>query len=166
MHDLIFVLGAPGAGKSTVGKLLENKLNSPYIRYDSLREIHLKQAWQNHNDKERKMTYENLVFILKNYIKNDYKNIIVDGPREYNIAKLENDFKNYRYLIITLVLTDDGVLKERVLSERSSNWKEVDKSIYTNNRLKTHYKWEHEIKIDTTNQTPEVTVNQILGYLK
>lgn len=166
MYDLIFILGTPGSGKSTIGKLLEEKLNSPYIRYDSLREIHLKKDWQNHNDKERQMTYENLVFILKNYIKNDYKNIIVDGPREYNIAKLEKDFKDNNYLIITLVLSDDDVLKERVMSERSSNWREVDKSIYTNNRLKTHYKWMNEIKIDTTNQAPEETVNQIFNSIK
>ena len=80
MVDIIFINGSPGSGKTTISKLLRKKLkNSPLIELDWLRCYHLDKKWTNASKKEEKMSFENLKFILKNYIRNGYENIIVTG---------------------------------------------------------------------------------------
>ena len=69
---IIFLGGAPGTGKTTTSKLLYKKLkNSALVELSWIRGFHLDNSWSNATDNEEKMSFENLVFILKNYIKNN-----------------------------------------------------------------------------------------------
>ena len=70
MKDFIFIGGSPGSGKTTISKLLYEKLNHPpLIDFGILREPHLETDWSNQSKKEEQMAFENLVFMLKNYLK-------------------------------------------------------------------------------------------------
>ena len=166
MYDLIILLGSMGAGKTTVARILKEKLDSPHIDYDWIRGFHLNKKWSNMNDNERKMSLGNLVFILKNYIKHDYKNIIISGFRNYDLNKILQEFTDNKVIIFTLVLTDDNILKQRVLTEsRDSGWRDYEESIKSNRKLRDNLKYPNEHKIDNTNQTPEETANQIIELL-
>ena len=163
MYNFIFLLGAQGSGKTTIARLLKEKLGSPHIDYDWIRDCHLNKDWSNASDTEEKMSFENLVFLLKNYKKHNYENVIVGGFTEQDIEKILDEFKNDKYIVITLFLTDEDILKQRVLTEsRDSGFRDFEQSIQFNKRVKGDLKFPNEHKIDNTNQTPEETVDQIL----
>ncbi len=166
MYDFIFILGAQGSGKTTQARLLKEKLDSVHVDYDWIRDLHLNKGWTNTSDEEDKMSFENLVFILKNYTKHDYKNVIVGGFTEKNIGRILNEFKDYKNIVTTLVLNDDEVLKQRVLTEsRDSGFRDFEESIKFNKKLRDELTFPNEHKIDNTSQTPEETANQIIDIL-
>ncbi len=166
MYNFIFLLGAQGSGKTTIARLLKEKLGSPHIDYDWIRGFHLNKDWSNISDTEAKMSFENLVFLLKNYKKHNYENVIVGGFTEQDIEKLLDEFKDDKYIIITLFLTDEDILKQRVLTEsRDSGFRDFEQSIQFNKKLNEELKFPNEHKIDNTNQTSEETVDQIIGLL-
>lgn len=163
MYNFIFILGAPGAGKTTIARLLKEKLNSVHIDFDWIRGFHLNSSWTNTSETDEKMAIENLIFLLKNYEKHGYKNVIVGGFTEENTAQIISEFEGYKNLVITLYLTDDEVLKRRVLTEsRDSGFRDFEKSIEFNKRLRDELSFPNEQKIDSTNQTPEETTSQIV----
>jgi len=166
MYNFIFLLGSQGSGKTTIAKFLKEKLNTPHVDYDWIRGIHLNKGWSNASDIEAKMSFENLTFLLKNYKKHNYENVIVGGFTEGDIEKILNEFKDDKYIIITLFLTDNNILKQRVLTEsRDSGFRDFEQSIQFNKRLRKYLKFPNEQKIDNTNKTPEETVDQIMEIL-
>lgn len=82
------------------------------------------------------------------------------------IKTLLNEFKNYKYIILTLFLKNEEILKQRVLAEtRDSGFRDFDESIKFNKRLGEELKFLNEYKIDNTNQSSEETANQIKDLL-
>lgn len=166
MHDFIFILGAQGSGKTTLARILKEKLNSVHIDYDWIRDFHLDKNWKNANDAEGKMSLENLVFLLKNYAKHNYKDVIVTGFIEKDFKIILNELKDYKSIIVTLILSNDDVLKQRVLTEsRDSGFRDFGQSIQFNKRLRDELHFPNEHKIDNTNKTPEETAIQVIGLL-
>ena len=102
MHDFIFILGAQGSGKTTLARILKEKLNSVHIDYDWIRDFHLDKNWKNANDAEGKMSLENLVFLLKNYAKHNYKDVIVTGFIEKDFKIILNELRITRVLLLRL----------------------------------------------------------------
>lgn len=167
MLDFIFVGGAPGTGKTTVAKLLQKRLESPAIEYSWIRGFHLDEDWANMSEKEEAMSFENMLFILRNYAKNGYKNVIVSDFEDSRLKQLKNLFSNNTYLIFTLFLADDEELKRRVLNEmRDSGFRDFEKSVKWNSDVKERGSLPNEIKIDNTENTPEQTLQTILDHLK
>lgn len=165
MYDFLFLLGAQGSGKTTIARLLKERLKSPHIDYDWIRDFHLNKDWSNVSDIEAQMSFENLVFLLRNYKKHNYSNVIVGGFAQQDIERILEKFEDDKYIIVTLLLTDDEILKQRVLTEsRDSGFRDFEKSIHFNKNLK-ELKFPNEYKVDNTNQTPEETANQILNLL-
>ena len=162
MYNFIFIQSAQGAGKTTIARLLKEKLGSPYVDFDWIRDIHLNKDWANANDAEEEMSTENLVFLLRNYEKHGYKNVIVGGFTE----KILYGVKEFKYLIITLYLHDDEVLKKRVLTEsRDSGFRDFERAIELNKKLRDESDFPNEQKIDSTEQTPEETANKIVEVI-
>lgn len=123
MTHFIFITGAPGSGKTTISNLLKTKLNdSPLIDFGWIRQFHLDQKWKKASKKEEQMSFENLVFILKNYAKYGYKNIIINDLQDHRIQQIPKLFSKYNYTIISLIVKDDVELKNRILSERDSGF--------------------------------------------
>lgn len=163
---LIFIAGSPGTGKTTVSKLLRDKLNSPYIDFGWLREFHLDREWKKANEKEEQMAFDNLVFMLKNYIKNDYKNVIVTDLLEKRIAQIHELFQPDVYIIFTLTVSDDEELKRRVLEPtRDSGYRNFEEAIAWNRREMERSIFQNETKIDTIDKLPEEVTNSIIEQL-
>lgn len=166
MYNFIFILGAQGSGKTTIARLLKEKLNSVHLDYDWIRGLHLDKGWKNVNNTEEEMSFENLIFLLKNYAKHNYENVIVGGFTETNISKVFGELQNYKNIVITFYLNNDEVLKQRVLTEsRDSGFRDFKQSIQFNRKLKDELHFPNEHKIDNTNQNPEETASQILEIL-
>lgn len=163
---LLFIAGSPSTGKTTVSKLLSHKLKSPYIEFGWLREFHLDREWKNANEKEEQMAFENLVIMLKNYIKNGYRNVIVTDLLEKRIAKIHTVFQPEEYKIVTLTVSDSEELKRRVLEpSRDSGYRNFTEAIAWNARETARSEYLNEIKIDTLNKSPEVVMDIILKHI-
>ncbi len=166
MKDYIFLIGAQGAGKTTIAKLLKERLRSPHIDFDWIRDFHLNREWSNQSDIEWEMSLENLMFILRNYKRSHFHNVITSGCIEKDIERLIEAFKEDSFIIITLYLTNDNELENRVLNEsRDSGFRDYESSIANNKRLKDGIKYPNEHKIDNTYKEPEKTVQEIVELL-
>lgn len=164
MRDLIVISGAPGSGKSTVIPLLQKELLSPYIDFGWLRERHLLPDWSNQTPEEEEMAFENLVFILKNYLAHGYKNILVDDLKYGRVGTLVEIFSENNFLVVSLVL-DDEELKRRI-KERNSGFTNIEVALAWNKTLKEGPHYKNEFKIDNTANDPQKTAEKILDLIK
>jgi adenylate kinase family enzyme len=162
MKDLLIFSGAPGSGKTTIGELLQERLNAPLIDFGCLRQGHLNREWSNQSPAEEDMAFENLIFIVRNYLKHGYKNVILNDLREDKIIALSQIFKDTNFVIISLIITDDEVLRKRVLGKRDSGFKNAEASVEWNRKLRERETLPNEFKIDNTHNNPQETVRGIL----
>lgn len=164
MKDIIIFAGAPGSGKTTIGKILQAKLSSPLIDLGWLREWHLDRSWSNASAEEEQMAFENLVFVVKNYLKHGYKNIILNDLQNDKIEALTEIFKDTNFIVISLIVSDDEELRKRVSGNRDSGFKDVEKSLEWNEGLK-QITFLKEQKFDNTHTDPEAAAQQILDII-
>lgn len=166
MYDFIFIAGAPGVGKTTIVKLLQEKLQSPSVDFGNIREFHLDRTWKNASEREEEMSFENLIFILKNYATHGYTNVIVSDLQDFRIEEIPELFKENSYIIITLFITNDEELTKRVLTEsRDSGFRDVEKALKWNKHVQERNKLPKEHKIDNTHSNPTETLEYILDLL-
>ncbi|OGE87672.1 MAG: hypothetical protein A3J07_03075 [Candidatus Doudnabacteria bacterium RIFCSPLOWO2_02_FULL_49_13] len=165
MKDLIILAGAPGSGKSTIGELLRESEGYPLIDFGWLRQGHLNNLWSNASPEEEDMAWENLIFIIKNYWRHGYKNIIVTDLEEERVPILTGAFKEKSYIIASLVVNDDKELTKRVLGVRDSGFKNVEAALQWNKELKSRPARLNEYKIDNTHNDPVKTTKEILVLL-
>jgi len=111
------------------------------------------------------MAFENLTFILENYLKHDYKNIIVTDLREEYVKRLSESFPSKNVLVVTLVVNDAEELRQRVLGKRDSGFKDDKASIEWNESVKMRNDIPGEMKIDNTHQNPEKTAEDIVNLV-
>src|SRR5690349_16164689 len=104
MANLIFINGAPGTGKSTTAKLLQISLASPFLEFSDLRIWHLNREWTNQSVAEEQMAFENLVFVLHNYVKYNFQNVIVTDLQEFRTQQIPELFPARAYNIFTLTV--------------------------------------------------------------
>ncbi len=165
--DVIIIAGPPGAGKTTLLKALRAELSfPPTIDFGWIRQFHLDDEWSNANKKEEEMSFENLNFIVRNYLKYGYKNILLTDFTDERITKIPHLFSDLDYIIFTLFLTCDERLKERVLSPRDSGWKDYETAISLNKGVQERPTLKNEYKIDNTNSTPHITMSTVLNILE
>ena len=164
MKNLIVISCSPGSGKSTICNLLKGKLNSPYIEFSSLQEFHLDNEWTNWNKEGEKMAFENLIFVLKNYIKHGYKNVILTDLRDSKVQEIPKHFENDNFVIITLTIGNDDELKKRIV-DRNSGFKNVQEALEWNKNVKVRPALQNEYKIDNTHNHPEQTLEEVLKLL-
>src|SRR5688572_25579363 len=90
--ELIVVAGAPGTGKSTVCAQLRSRLESPYVEFSELRRLHLDEEWRNADDDEEEMSFQNLVFMVENYWRHGYRDVIVTDLRDARVQQIPRTF--------------------------------------------------------------------------
>jgi dephospho-CoA kinase len=161
MYDLIVIAGAPGSGKTTVADLLHGTLESPYIDFGYIREFHLDREWKNANPREEQMSFENLVYILKNYIRYGYKNIIVTDLQDFRVQQIPELFAENSYLIATMVIKSDNELALR-LRNRNDGFRDVQRALAWNKQIQERPLVAGEHQIDNTHNEPKRTVDIIL----
>lgn len=164
-YDIIIIGGAPGSGKSTVQDIVAKRLGNPRIDFGRLREFHLDRYWKKANNKEELMAFQNLVFIIKNYLKNKYANIMIDDLKYDKVIKLMKIFSK-RKVILIILTTSEEEIKKRVGNPReSSGFKDVKKALEYNKQWKEgHIK--NSIKIDNSHNNPKKTARKILSIIK
>lgn len=166
MPSLVIIGGAPGSGKTTVSRLLHETFQSVMIDFGTLREFHLDNWWTKQSEKEEQMAFENLVFILKNYIRNGYKNIIVNDLKDFRIVQIPQTFAAEDYLIVTLVVHDDDELRARFLNPgRDSGFRDVERALAWNRAVIERPAVKNEYKLDNTANRPEDTAQEIINLI-
>ncbi|HEU4561725.1 MAG TPA: AAA family ATPase [Longimicrobium sp.] len=164
MLELIVIGGAPGCGKSTLAAQLRDLLRGPWIDYGRLREFHLERDWSNQSPEEEAMTFENLLSIIRNYIRHGYRNIVVDDLRDHRIQQIPSVLHDVSLRIVTLVVSDPAELRRRI-ETRNDGWKDAEAAIAWNQRVLDRACVAHECKIDVTNRSPSVVLDDVLAEL-
>jgi len=153
---IVFINGSINSGKSTLAKLLADKIgNCAILEIDNLREF---IEWMP-IEKVIPINLENAISLINNFDKNDL-NVVIPYPlSEKNYEYIKNNLKvKSKIYFFTLNLKLDEVLKDRG-NRKLDDWERE--------RIKHHYeiginKPSFGEIINATNQTPEETLELIL----
>lgn len=160
---LIFIAGAPGSGKSSVAKALQEKLDCPLFEFGWIPEFRNTGEKILSYTEEESLAFENLVLVAKNYVKHGFKNVIVTDLNNEYIKQLPKIFSDYDFVIYTLRVQDKETLKRRVLdSSRSSEYRDWEKALEINDVLQNRPAFQNEVFIDVDGQSAEAIADQIL----
>jgi len=127
MKEIIILLGAPGAGKGTVGERLSKILNIPVISTGDLLREHVKGNTElglkakQYMDKGELVPDDIVISILLERIKmDDCKNgFILDGfPRNINQAKQIEEYMKDEKVKVIYLKADDEFLVKRLSNRR------------------------------------------------
>ena len=166
-YNLIFIAGAPGAGKSSVAFTLHKNLKTPIFEFGWIPEFRQKGSIEISYKEEEGIAFENLTLVLKNYIKHGFGNIVVTDLEDKRILQLEKVFKKEKYILFTLIVDDEKLLKKRIMDKKRSseyrNWKE---GIEINKKISRRKLLKNEIRIDAENNSVEKIVKEILGKIR
>lgn len=166
MKDFIFIAGAPGSGKSTIAKAIQAKLDCPLFEFGWIPEFQNKGHEKMSYVEEEGFAFENLTLVAKNYTNHGFKNVIITDLNNDYIQRLADDFSGYDYLIFTLRLNDNNLLKSRVEDEtRSSGYRDSEEAIRINKQLLQRKNFKSEIFIDINNQSIEEIVEKVLRLI-
>ncbi len=165
MKDLIIFSGAPGSGKTIIAGLLQKETKSPLIDFGDLRAWHLNFDWSNANAEEEEMAFENLLFILKNYLKHKYKNILITDLKDDRVTKLAEHFLDYDVLVVSLVVSKEEELKKRILEPRESGFNNIEEALIRNKKIMDRKQLSGELRVDNSHNEPSKTVLEIMKAL-
>ena len=162
--DLIVIGGAPGCGKTTICRLLQAELDCPYIELGRLRELHLDREWLKASPAEEFMSFENAVFMVRNYLRYGYRPVILTDLEATRVEEIPVHFRHTDFRIFSLICDDDNELKRRVLlPERDSGYRDYASSILWNRGLIDRPTVRNEVKIDNTVPDPHSALAAILA---
>lgn len=164
MTDLLVIAGSPGSGKSTICDLMHAKLASPYIEFSSLRELHLDREWKTESPKEEAMAFENLIYIVGNYVRHGWQNVIVTDLKDFRVVQTPDAFGDLNFLIATLVVDSDDEIAYRIRT-RNSGWTDVEGAIDWNRQVRDREAVKGEHKIDNSHRDPQMTADAIMRLL-
>lgn len=159
--DLLVIAGAPGSGKTTVCDLLYAALQSPYIDFGDVRNFHLDRHWSNQSPKEEQMSFENLIFILKNYVRYGYKNVILNDLKDFRVQQIPEIFAGHNYLIATLITEKDDELATRIRN-RNSGFTNVERALNWNKEIQQRLLLAGEYRIDNSYNDAQQMADKIL----
>ena len=167
IYDIIFIAGAPGVGKSSVAKALQKKFASPCFEFGWIPEFRQKGDESISYQEEEGIAFENLVLVSKNYIKHGFNNIIITDLEDRRITELHRHFKKQKYILFTLTVDDDNILKSRVMAKtRTSKYRDHKTALRINQDILSRPLFANEIRIDTTKKSLSKVVKEIIAYLE
>lgn len=133
IYDIIFIAGAPGTGKSSIAHALQKNLASPCFEFGWIPEFRKKGVKTIGYREEEGIAFENLILVTKNYVKHGFSNIIITDLEDKRITELHRNFKKEKYILFTLTVSDDEILKSRIMDKtRTSKYRDVKTAIKIN----------------------------------
>ena len=165
---IIVIHGAPGSGKSTTAAILHEKLRSPWFEFGWIPEFrNLNPHTEISFEQETEISFENLILVVKNYIRHGFENIIItDINFDSQILSLPEVFTGLEYRLFTLYANDD-TLKNRILTRDNGNtFRDWESSLKTNSLLTSRPLLQNEKRICTENITAEEAANKIIEELR
>jgi len=166
-NQIIILTGPPGAGKSTIGKILASKIEkSAIVSSDDLRDMVKNgraevcgEGWE----EQLLLGEKNAVCLAKNFYKNGF-NVILDDVLLNNKFKFYYENLKSRNLKIFLLLPNKDVLAKRDLERGQCAMKE--RAILLHDKFSEFIKKEKRfIIIDSSKHTKEETAEEILKRL-
>ncbi len=113
MHQIIFIDGCSGIGKTTLAKKLHEHYKGVYVEQYMIPDFVTKDGRTEITGREEDETlYRLMVANIKEFAKLDYKNIIALDFNEIRFRDIPVDFKGYDYLILHLVCSKEQNLKQ------------------------------------------------------
>lgn len=165
-YDIIVIAGAPGTGKSSVAALLQKKFSSPCFEFGWIPEFRQKGNKTILYQEEEGIAFENLVLVAKNYVKHGFSNIIITDLEDKRIIELHRHFKKQNYVLFTLTVNEDKILKSRVMNEtRSSKYRDYKTALSINREILARPLLPKEVRIDTTKMSIPKVVSGIMKYV-
>lgn len=158
--DLIVIAGSPGVGKSTLGLALARSLGSPFLEFSVLRQPHLDPTWSNASPVEHEMAWESLQFVVRNYVKYGYRDVVVTDLRDERVRQVPEVFGDLQYRIVTLALADDSELRRRV-GARREGFVDVNAAVAWNAAVRARPALPREAKIEVDGRSPEELLEAI-----
>ena len=160
MLNLIIINGAPGVGKSIVGRLLLSKLShSAFLDGDDVWQINPFEV----NEITKDIVERNVASVLRNYLEANYEYVILAWVlhQQSIIDRLLSRLDNLKFNVhVFTLIADEEVLLRRLQTNKG---RRTDPNIALD-RLRQSLKLRTE-KIDTTMLGPEVIVDRILNTL-
>ena len=164
--DVIVVAGAPGTGKTTVCEALRERLASPYLDLGRLRSMHLDRTWQRMSAADEAVAFENLVAMVRNYCRHDFRPVLVSDLTENRLEDILLDLTDLDVRIVTLVLDDPALHKRRVLDEtRDSGYRDWEAALAWNQRTQQRALLAGEHRLNATRLSVDEIVDQILSHV-
>ncbi len=161
--ELIFIHGAPGAGKTTVAKALHERMGSPWFEFGWIPEFRQKGEALISYEEEERLSFENLCLVVRNYLRHGFANIIVTDLRDAILRQALRRFTRRKVLLVMLYTSDEELLKQRVLDEtRPSGYRDDQEALELNRLYQKRPLWRNELRIDVTQKTVEAEVEEIL----
>jgi len=165
-YTIIIIAGAPGAGKSSVALALQKKLASPCFEFGWIPEFRQKGAKSISYQEEEGIAFENLVLVTKNYVKHGFDHIILTDLEDKRIFELYQNFKKEKYILFTLTVNDDTILKARIMNKtRTSQYRDVKSALKINKEILARPLLPKEKRIDTTKNSISKIVSEIMSNL-
>ncbi len=107
MHQIIFIEGFSGIGKTTLAKKLHEHYRGVYIEQYMIPDFKTKDGKTEISGHEEDETlYALMVANVKEFAKLGYKNILALDFNPIRFRDIPNDFKGYDYLIVRLTCKD------------------------------------------------------------
>lgn len=157
MHQIIFIDGYSGIGKTTLAKKLHEYYKGVYIEQYMIPDFVTKDGKTEITGKEEDETlYRLMVANIKEFASLGYKNIIALDFNEVRFRDIPQDFIGYDYIILHLVCSN--------IEQNVEQMKNRGKGLIDFNMLNDDYKraqkyprplLPNEIRIDVTNKNAD-----------
>lgn len=167
MHQIIFIDGFSGIGKTTLAKALHQHYKGVYIEQYMIPDFVTKDGKTDITGKEEDETlYRLMVANIKEFARLGYHNIIALDFNEIRFRDIPNDFKGYDYIILHLVCSD----KQQNLTQMKNRGKglidlEMIEREYTRHEKYPRPLLPNEILLDVTGKDAAKVLDEAISIL-
>lgn len=157
MHQIIFIDGFSGIGKTTLAKALHEKYKGVYIEQYMIPDFVTKDGKTNITGKEEDETlYALMVANIKEFAKLGYHNIIALDFNGIRLRDIPKDFMGYDYVILHLVCKNkqQNIVQMQNRGNGLIDIEMLEKD-YKRAQKYPRPKLPNEIEIDVTNKSKE-----------
>ena len=166
LPQVIVIAGAPGTGKSTLARVLQERTQTPLFEFGWIPEFrHIPNGYISYEEEEQ-ISFENLVLVTRNYLRHGFRGVILTDLNNRYVAEIGAVFSGLDYRIVTLVLQDEAVLAQRVLDpSRTSAYRDVEAALAINRSILSRPCYPYERRVDVTGKDVAAVLTEILEAL-